>query len=171
MAEVQQNVPKSANTVTVGCKMPGGLLLQLTKGYEENEPVMGGGSRKVTVYRRDGEKVKLNGCAVPVGAPQPRHMIIGGYGLTPNVKADFINEWMRQNADSKLVKNNLVFIAASRDAAESKAEEQAAVKSGMEPLDPTFTVGKNGAVIPSDPRYPRSLNPNLTSPHTADRVA
>jgi len=167
----QVQVPKSSKTVTVGCKMPGGLVLRLFQMNTEHEQVMGGGSREVKVARMKDEAVRINGCAVPIGGPQPKHMIIGGYGLTHGVDAEFFAEWMRQNAESKLVKNNMIFVASSRDAAESKAEEQAEIKSGLEPLDPTFITAKDGRIVPNDPRYPRSINPNITALHTAERVA
>ena len=166
----QEQVSKSTKTVTVGCKMPGGLILQLYEMHDEKEATPNG-FRDIKVARPAGDPVRINGCAVPVGGPQPKHMVLGGYGLTPGVDADFFAKWLKQNEHSMLVKNKLIFSANSRDSAESKAEEMAKVRSNLEPLNPTFTTDKNGRIIAADPRYPKPANPNLTVPHTADRVA
>ena len=63
----QVQVPKSSKTVTVGCKMPGGLVLRLFQMNTEHEQVMGGGSREVKVARMKDKAVRINGCAVPAG--------------------------------------------------------------------------------------------------------
>lgn len=163
----QAQTQKSARTVTVGCKMPNGLILQLWKFHEETEIGPGGQSRKAQVARPDGDPVRLNGFAAPVGGPQPKHLILGGYGLTPGIDADFMERWMKENALSTLVKNKIVYVAATRDAAESKAEEMASIRSGLEPLDPTHSTAKDGRIVPNDPRFPRSMNPNLSAVHQA----
>src|SRR5689334_20726717 len=102
----EQQAVKAAKHVTVGCKHPNGLKLHLYKMESTHEPVMGGGSREVKVARRTPlngiEEVILNGFTIPMGAQKA---VAGGYGLTFKVPADFMEEWMRQNADTPLVKN------------------------------------------------------------------
>lgn len=167
----QQPTPKSAKTVTVACKMPGGMRLQHCEPYKDSEPVLGGGRREITVYRKVGEVITVAGCAMPVGGPQPRRLIAGGYALTTGVPADFWDKWFEQNRDADYVKNRIIFAMPSRDAAEAKAEEQEGVKSGLEPLDPSVTTAKDGRIIPADPRYPGAAAANLTAVHTAEKAA
>ena len=164
----QVQAAKSSKTVSVGCKLPNGHILQLFAPHKEVEVGPGGQSRTIEVHRPTGEQVRLNGCATPVGGPQPKYLILGGYGITPNVPADFMEKWMEANKDSLLVKNKLIYVAPTRDAAEAKAEEMADIKSGLEPLDPSFSTDKKGNITPADPRFPRSMNPNLSAVHKAD---
>jgi hypothetical protein len=170
MNDTTTQAPKSAKTVTVACKLPNGVVLHVDEMVEEHEPVMGGGTRKIQVARRRPETAVINGNAVAVGQT-PRHQMFMGYAMTPDVDADLWAKWLEQHKDSLMVKNKLIFAMAGRDNIEAKAKEHADQRSGLEPLDPTFKVGTNGAIIPNDPRYPRSMNPNLSAVHQADRVA
>lgn len=165
-----EEIAKSAKTVVMACKLPGGLRMRLFKMYEEAEPVMGGGSRMVQRARQEGPSIVLNGCAIAVGGQMPKHQIVGGYGLTTNVPADFAEEWMKQNSESALVKEGLVWVVNSRDAAEKKATDMEEVRSNLEPLDVTTSI-KKGQEVHNDPRWPRTINPNVTTPQTADRKA
>lgn len=61
--------------------------------------------------------------------------IVGGYGLT-QVDKDFWDAWVKDYADSPLVKNHMVFAQGTESSAVSKAGEQADVKSGFERLVP-----------------------------------
>lgn len=60
--------------------------------------------------------------------------IVGGYGLTP-VDKDFFDKWAQAYATFAPLKDGLVFAQVSSHKAEAQAKEQAAVKSGLEPLD------------------------------------
>lgn len=137
-------------TMSVACKIPAGLILQLCRETEYNEPVMGGGTRAVKKFEKDGETVKLNGFAVPRGAdfdPSNVQPISGGFGITHNVDADFFRAWMEQNADLPAVKNGLVFGHERPEFVSGKAKErQDDVLSGLEPLKQN-----------SDPRAPRGI--------------
>lgn len=165
MTETQ--APKAAKTVTVACKLPMGMLLHLQQSYKDSEQTPNG-VREVTRHRKVGDGVTIAGPAMPVGEPNaPQKQIVGGYALTRGVDADFWTQWLEQNKDASYVKNGIIFAAATRDAAEDKAEDQLKVKSGLEPLDPTFTEGKNG-IIPNDPRFPRALS-GLSAVHTGSR--
>lgn len=132
----------TGETVTLGCKMPNGLVLQLYQDEEVMEPLYGGGYRAVKIARPVGEAITLNGCAINVGnvsrGIMPEHLMIGGFGLTSGVPREFWERWLAANKDTKLVKNRVVFEAKNDSAASSKARELASgkVRSGLEPLDP-----------------------------------
>lgn len=126
---------ENAKTVTVGCKMPSGLVLKVYKFVDAYEPVMGGGSRKIKVGQQVGGDVVLKGFATEAGKHAP-HAIIGGFGLTPGVDAEFWNLWLEQNRDLDLVKRGLVFAHGETASAEAEAKEKVKEKSGLEALDP-----------------------------------
>lgn len=169
MAEQQQQqAPKSARTVVVACKMPNGMILHLQEEYTDHEQTPNG-VRDVKRHRKIGDGVFVAGCAMPVGVPNPpKKSIVGGYALTRGVDAEFWTKWLEQNKDAPYVRNGIIFAMPSRDAAEEKADEQEAIKSGLEPLDPTFTTAKDGTIVPADPRYPKQLS-GVSAIHTGDR--
>lgn len=143
-----QHVPASSGeTVTVACKLPSGLLLRVFDFEEIMEPVLGGGTRtsKRAVLR--GEPIRINGNAVPFGeipdgedwtiAKKKGDLFTNGYGITRGVPKDFWELWLRQNAESPMVKNNLVFAVSSVERARDQAKDQSSsVWSGFEPLIP-----------------------------------
>lgn len=145
-------------TVTVACKLPHGLILQMHEMVEGSEPVMGGGTRSFKIARRVGEPVRVRGNAVPVGKA-PLHAIESGFALTPNVDAAFFSAWLKQNADHDAVKNRLIYAVGSKDV--GKPRELRELKSGLEPLDMSRTQ-RNGRDTVTDLRVPRTNNPNLT---------
>lgn len=128
-------VTTTGPTVTVACKLPGGLLVQLCEMEEVAEQVMGGGSRMVRRARRVGPLVKLNGFANPVN-DKPKTLTYGGYGLTYGVPKDLFEEWLAQNADLDAVRTGLVFAFDEPDDAKEAAVERKETRSGLEPLDP-----------------------------------
>jgi hypothetical protein len=149
---VEDQTPKAtsprAGTVTVACRLPGGVILQLYRmdDGQEQSPL---GVRDVKIARKVGESVKLHGSSYPFGII-PGHTIQAGYGLTPDVPEDFWNEWLKQNRDSDLIASRVVFAYSSADKVTAKAKEQSrekvaaphmakghivGVPSGLEPLD------------------------------------
>lgn len=124
-----------ADTVTVACNLPNGLILRVFNMAERSEPVMGGGTKIAQYAVQAGEPVTVHGAAVPFGAP-PRVTTAGGYALTPNVDAEFWAKWLEQNKDHDAVKNGLIFALPRQDSAAKEAENRSKVKSGLEPLDP-----------------------------------
>jgi hypothetical protein len=138
--KVAKNVPDfdtsvtPGNTVTVGCKLPNGIIMQLSKMEPTREPTAMG-FRDIEIGRKVGKAVKIRGFATPFGM-MPRSPIIGGYALTPGVDRDLFDEWMKQNADSELVKNELIFAHRQRSDVEVQARDNAKEKSGLEPMDP-----------------------------------
>jgi hypothetical protein len=131
---------KTGETVTVGCKLPNGLVLHLDRMVEFKQPVMGGGIEKGMIAQRMPETFTLNGCSVTLSADgrvtDVNHLIIGGYGITPGIPKDFWDKWLEANKDTDFVVNRQVFAASDEMSARSVAIEQKAIRSGLEPLDP-----------------------------------
>jgi hypothetical protein len=98
-------------TVTVACKLPNGLHLDL-KGRD---------------------RVTVRGPAVEWGkAP----IAVGGYALTPDVDADHWAAWLALYKDAPFVKNRYIFAFPKPADATSAALEMKDEKCGLEPLDP-----------------------------------
>lgn len=94
------------STVTVACKLPNGLILDIPGA---KEPVL------------------LNGANHPDA--------IAGHGLT-EVPADFWEAWTKQYPDFQPLKKELIFAQGGERSAISKAKERKGEKSGLEGLDP-----------------------------------
>jgi len=127
----------AGETLTIACKLPHGLVLRLWQMVDVDQPVMGGGIRTVREARPDIDKgrVLIGGVAAPFGQ-SPASQISFGYALTPNVDAEFWNEWLRQNAQSDVVKNKLIFAVPKPVDIPTRTRELENNKSGLEPLDP-----------------------------------
>lgn len=160
-----QNIPESG-TVTVACKLPHGLILQLHEMVETQEPVMGGGFRSFKIARAVGEQVRIRGNAIPFGKI-PNYEIKSGFALTPNVNAQFFRRWMKDNQDHDVVKNNLIFAFEKTDSVVSKAKELKDELSGLEPLDMS-KVTRNGKEMTADLRIPRPNSRNLSPIENAE---
>lgn len=106
MAEAQQ----SGATVTVGCKLPHGLKLDMNKPGEPQQR-----------------------CVIK-GANQA--IISGGYGITEGVPKDFFEAWMTKHKILPAVQNKLIFAMPSTRSAVDKAEEMKELRHGFEPIDP-----------------------------------
>lgn len=115
---------KSSKTIAVGCKLPHGLIMQLDRLIED-KATDGAVVRK---YVPVGEEVRLNGANTS--------NVIGGYGITENVDADFFDKWLAQKMEHAFIREGLVFAMPTVSGVQDRAREQAAVKSGFEPLNP-----------------------------------
>lgn len=118
-------------TVTIGCKLPSGVHLNIFTMEDSQEPIMGGGWRVIKKASFAG-RVTIKGVGRRVDDPR----VVGGYALTPNVDADVWAEWLKQNKDSDLVKNRMVFAHVKQAEAEAQARDQQSLRSGLEPVDP-----------------------------------
>lgn len=78
------------------------------------------------VVEQDGYTVTLNGANAS--------NVIGGYGLTEGVDKDAFEKWLEVHKNQPYVKNELVFAQAKSSSAQSKANENASVKTGLEGL-------------------------------------
>jgi hypothetical protein len=121
--------------VVVGCKIPNGIILQLSAFEENTEPVMGGGHREVKTGRKVGEKYVVRGPAVKYGEI-PKFLMVGGYALTSGIPEDFWNEWVRQNQDSDIVRRNLIIAFPKIEDLQAKCLENEKRLTGLEPMDP-----------------------------------
>lgn len=121
-----------ATTVDVCCKLPGGLHLTVFRMEDSQELMQGGTSRVVKRAVVEG-RVTIRG----TGRREDDPRIVGGYAVTRGVAAEFWARWLEQNAGSDLVKNHLLFAAEKPAMAEGQANEQSALRSGLEPLDPS----------------------------------
>ena len=134
----------SAETVTVACKMPNGMLLQLCEPMEIQQPVLGGGMKTVTEYKPMGQIVKIHGPAVPFGAERPCRVVMG-YALTEGVDKAFFDAWLEQHAQDHSVVNKIIFAHTSAEYVRDFAKDHRTVTSGLEPLktenDPRAKVG------------------------------
>ena len=151
--------PKNAGTVTVACKIPQGLVLQLQhpmmrrvptgrgmeNDYQEIEVMVYGGPR----HHVFGPSVPAQG-GVPGGYILPK-AIEGGYALTDGIPASFWATWKEQHAKADYVTSGMIF-AYDDASAKSAAREQGERLSGLEPLH----LDEKGEL--SDRRTPKSLN-------------
>lgn len=106
-----QNSSNSTTTVTVGCKLPNGLICELGKiGDEDYKAVVLNGSNNALVH--------------------------GGYGLTPGVDASFWTAWVKQKKRLSFVAKGMVFAQGDLASAQDHAIDLSTVKTGFESLDP-----------------------------------
>lgn len=131
----QSKIAKGATTVTVGCKLPHGLILRTYKMDEYEEPVFGGGKKLSRIAIATGEQHVVAGVAKMPGEER-EFPLVGGFALTHGIPSDFMELWMKQNADLPAVKNGLVFCHSQEASARSIAKENTANLSGLEPIDP-----------------------------------
>jgi hypothetical protein len=132
--------PKSADTVTVCCKLPNGLVLRTYTMEPWVDMLVGGVAKETKIARRTEEEYVLNGYAIKFDDLRrghvPEHGIVGGYGLTTGVPKDFWERWVKQNEKNPLVTNELVFAHGDELSARSKAKENSGIRSGLEAIDP-----------------------------------
>ncbi len=99
---------KTGKTVTVACKMPRGVILQLSRMMPMRIPIMAGGFQETMVAQKVGDQVRVKGFAVPFGKA-PRYSIIGDFALTPGIDAAFWEAWKEQNKHLDMVVNGLIW--------------------------------------------------------------
>lgn len=99
-------------TVTVGCKLPNGLILEMGKPGDSN-------------YTQ----------VVLKGANQAN--LVGGYGLTSNVSKEFMAVWLKSHSWLPAVRDGLVFVEDNEANATALALDGEKLKTGFERLDPT----------------------------------
>jgi hypothetical protein len=126
-----------ANTVTVACKIPHGVWLQLHEWTEATEPHPLTGTRQVKVASKVGKPVQIKGYrGLPFTGPIPGIETLGGYALTYGVPRDFWEKWLEQNQSLLIVKNQLIFAHNEKASIKDFSRGNETVKSGFEPIDP-----------------------------------
>lgn len=116
--------PKSATSVWIGCKLPGGIWLELIPSHEGWNPPP------------TGPRVRLNGSNTV-----QREMILRvnprvlDFGRT-SVDKSFWEQWLKANQTNKLVTNGFIF--AEDNVADFKAHARGALgeNTGLEGLNP-----------------------------------
>lgn len=106
-------------TVSVACKLPHGLHIQLRK----------------TEKTRDGEISQGHGPVVTLKGAN-HHEAIAGHGITHGVDKEFFDAWLKQESGQPFVKNKLVFAQDREASAVAQAKEQAKNETGFEGIDP-----------------------------------
>lgn len=125
-----------AGTVTVGCKLPCGYVIEVFKFEAFQEPVMGGGTRTVQrAIKIPGRSVTLNGFARQLNKPVT-HDIRFGVGLTHGVDADLFAQWLEQHKDDDLVKGGFIFANLKSSEVDAQAKDRLSLLSGLEAADP-----------------------------------
>lgn len=149
--------------VTVACKVPTGVVLQLCKKtiWMEDTP---SGARERVRFDPFGETYTVQGPATAVGSTPRGYkapLVAGGYALTPNIPADFFAKWMEQHELNPIVKNKMIFAHGSKADTIKEAHELKFTRSGFEPLD----------VDNNDSRIPKPALGGVTPISTADEFA
>lgn len=151
--EAAEAAPKnhSGGTVTVACKVPGGLRLRVFEMVDSLETIPGIGQRTAKMAQPVGGQVVINGPAHPINRA-PGKEIAGGYALTMGVPADFFRAWMQQNKDSAMVRNRLIFAHENADYARSKAREQEEIRTGIEGINQDGDARLRGVTLADERR-------------------
>lgn len=150
--------------VTVACKLPNGLALQLQTEQMRivDTPT---GPKQTPFYVKSGKIYYVKGPSYPVippkGYPKPPHTE-GGYALTRGIPQAFWDQWWEQNkmapyCNSEESDHGFIFAYADLDDAASAAIEHEGLLTGLEPL--STDVDSKGRM--NDPRMPRPLNATL----------
>lgn len=134
-ADARVTTRSRVGTVVVGCKIPNGLVLQLSTFEQTAEPVMGGGHRDVRVGRKIGDKYVIRGTSIPFGQV-PKYLMVGGYALTSGIPEDFWQQWLEQNKDSDIVRRELIVAHPQMESLEDHCRDNESLRTGLEPIDP-----------------------------------
>jgi hypothetical protein len=118
-----------AETVTVACKLPNGLLIQVG----ETQARLNGPARFLTPQPG---RVNLN----------PIEDIVYSAGFTVVDKALW-DAWIKDHKNFDPVKTGFVYAMPSRNEATAKAKDGESMKTGLEPID---ILNRKGAVETAD---------------------
>jgi len=104
----------STDTVTVACKLPNGLHLDVN-GFD---------------------RVTIKGNALPFGESAVDYRIVGGYALTPGVPRDLWDAWLKDRTTMDIIVKGIVFAQEKPADVVAEAKNGAKVITGLEPIDP-----------------------------------
>lgn len=131
------------DTVTLACKHPNGLILQVHVWQERK--VENNGQRwteKVAMVDPGFDAITLNGSAINFGelakGRTPQFLITPeGYALTPGIPRAFWERWIEESDNKrKYVDSRIVFCASNDTEARAQARDYTGVRTGLEPIDP-----------------------------------
>lgn len=154
---------KSGRTVTVACKIPSGLVLQLQRPLDKFEDTREGPQPRKYMVKYGAIHV-VRGPAypcgtVPKGFPKPP-IIEGGYALTPGIPRDFWDQWLEQNKTAAYVTpsngadHGSIFAYPDMEDVVAAAAEQEKYLTGLEPL----STDEDAKGRLTDRRLPRPAN-------------
>lgn len=121
--------------VTVACKLPHGLILQICKEVETLEAQRDGTNKVVKEWRRLPEKVKINGYLAKYRVDLPPAAQDSSYALTHGVDKDFWDQWISQNRELDMVKAKLIFASEKPDVLKTALKDYEGTKCGLEPIN------------------------------------
>ena len=122
--------------VTVGCKIPNGLVLRNFKMVDADEAMMGSAPRAIKKAEQVGEYVVINGPRRLPNGDDPLALANAGYVLTYGVDEAFMTEWMRANKDHPAVEKGLIKVHAKANEVKAIVKDFADQPTGLEPLSP-----------------------------------
>lgn len=143
MATMRLETLPDTGTVTVACKLPNGLRLDLPvdMAMEETRDAVAKSARERGIEANvhavpEIPFATLKGWSVPHGVAA--FHVSGGYGLTTGVDAAKFKQWFLRMKKAKYgpVEQGLVFACAAENTTRDKAAEQASIRSGLERIDP-----------------------------------
>jgi hypothetical protein len=155
-----------ADTVTVACNLPNGIILQVHTFAEVENFYPNGRSQMELVATLDtaAGQYALNGAQLDYGALAgggvPDYRVIKGaspgtgYALTNGIPRAFWERWLDENKNSDLIKGRNVYAEGTEASAADKAREYKDFKSGFQGLNPSGDYR-----VPSG-RGIRKYNPN-----------
>jgi len=140
----------SRKVVTVACKLPHGLIIRDHSEHIGHENVLGGGTRKVKMFRPTGTPIRIKGPVVPDVFVRLVE-VVGGYAITEGVDAEVFGRWLSWNKESAFVVNKMVFGHEDGAYLRAWAKEHSSTRSGMEAIDVTLK-SEQGKLVYVDPR-------------------
>ena len=146
------------DTVTIGCKIPNGIVLRAFEFYETDEGTPTGSRRARVTRAIPGAEFTLAGNnGFHFLAPNLVDMIGrvfpgNGYSISPGVPRDLWENWLSFNKDSPLVQNGMVFCCDDEHDAKIEARSREQLVSGLAPIDPDDHAKVTGATA-------RRINP------------
>jgi len=118
MAQTHIVKPTSRNTISVGCKLPHGMHLDIRM---QGHPV---------------ERITLKGTNSIHAGQIIRPAIRGGFAITENVPKEFFEHWLEQHKEHPAVKNELIFAHTQSESVRDMAKDREEISAGFEPIDP-----------------------------------
>ena len=138
MAAAPSSAPRGASMVTVICRMPAGLVLDL---YDTDELAARASTpTPVMAPPRPTASVRLNGAKADPRYHGRDNLLLGMGGRT-QVEASFWQAWCAQNPNFLPLKNGLLFARPAEGDAQAELAERGQHRSGLEGLEPDSLPG------------------------------
>ena len=131
----------SADTVTVACRLPSGLVCAVVDMADYVSQIEKARAGQPVLIKHKG-KFRIRGYneARALDSAGTINMesrnCVGGFGLTHGIPKALWDEWFEQSQDYPPVRNGLIKAFEQPESAISYAKEHAELKTGFDPLDP-----------------------------------